>query len=224
MAERVQQMMDDRERLLADVSHELRSPLARIKVALALLPMSDKQNGISKDIVEMESLISVLLDREQVKNRANHFVPELINPVTLVADIIDNLPQTKPSVELDIGSGDLSFRGDPDLVKVLVQNLVDNALKFSLEDSQPIGVSIKREDKNIVFVVEDDGVGVPEDKLEEILEAFVKLDPARGHRTGYGLGLNLCQRIVQAHDGEIKIERRDVRGTRVIVRLPVLEC
>jgi signal transduction histidine kinase len=217
MAERVQQMLDDRERLLADVSHELRSPLARIKVAVDLLPEGDKKGLIARDIIEMESLIAVLLEREQLKNNLSNITNESVNPVVLVADIIDSLNSAEPMIELNVGTGDLKFIGDAALVKVLIQNLLDNACKFSLPDSQPVVVSIDRKEKNIIITIEDDGIGVPEDKLEEILEAFVKLDPARGHRVGYGLGLNLCQRIMQAHDGGIRIENRECGGTRIVV-------
>ena len=107
------------------------------------------------------------------------------------------------------------------MLKVLVQNLADNALKFSTEDSKPVEVGITVDGKDVVLQVDDDGPGIPETEAKRVLEPFVKLDPARGHRKGYGLGLNLCQRIVQAHGGTIKITPIEGSGTRVEVRLPV---
>ena len=101
-----------------------------------------------------------------------------------------------------------------------MQNLIDNAVKFSLDDSAAVEVSVNTDDNNVTITVEDDGPGIPEEQADKVLEPFVKLDPSRGHRNGYGLGLNLCQRIVQAHAGEIHIKRRQPRGTSISVKLP----
>jgi len=220
MTGRVRQMMDDRERLLADVSHELRSPLARIKVALELLPEGDKRDAIAQDIREMESLTTVLLEREQVRTQANQSASERVNLVALAGNVIDGFSNTPPGVELNVPPQSLEINGDEALIKVLIQNLVDNALKFSLPDSKPVKVSLRQTDDEVQIIVDDDGQGIPEDQVEKIFEPFVKLNPARGHRAGYGLGLNLCQRIVQAQGGNIEIDPREKRGTRIWVSLP----
>jgi signal transduction histidine kinase len=109
---------------------------------------------------------------------------------------------------------------DEPLIKVLLQNLVDNAVKFSLDDSSAVQVGLTQDGDRVTITIDDDGRGIPEDMADRVLEPFVKLDPSRGHRSGYGLGLNLCQRIVEAHSGSIRIEPREPRGTRVVVELP----
>ena len=116
----------------------------------------------------------------------------------------------------------LIIRADEALLKVLLQNLVDNAVKFSLDDSGRVEVRLVRGEKSVTISIIDDGRGIPEDMTDRVLEPFVKLDPSRGHRSGYGLGLNLCQRIVQAHKGSIDIQPREPRGTVAEVELPVL--
>ena len=219
MTGRVQQMMDDRERLLADVSHELRSPLARIKVALELLPEGDKRDSIAQDIREMESLTTVLLEREQIRNQASQATCARVNLVTIAAEVIDGFNNTPPGVHLNVPPQSLDINGDEALVKILIQNLVDNAVKFSLPDSKPVEVSLLETDEGVQIIVDDDGPGIPADLAEKIFEPFVKLNPARGHRAGYGLGLNLCQRIVQAQGGNIEIQQREPRGTRVLLSL-----
>jgi signal transduction histidine kinase len=221
MTGRVQQMVDDRERLLADVSHELRSPLARIKVALELLPEGDKRDAISQDIREMESLTTALLEREQVRTQANQAETQTVNLVTVAGEVIDGFSNTPPGVELNVPPEPLKINGDAALIKVLMQNLVDNALKFSLSDSAPVQVSLRHANGGVQIIIDDDGPGIPRDKAEKVFEPFVKLNPARGHRAGYGLGLNLCHRIVQAQGGSIEIQQRDKRGTRIIVSLPL---
>ncbi len=106
------------------------------------------------------------------------------------------------------------------MLNVLLQNLVNNAVKFSLDDSGPVEVRLASGDESVTVSVDDDGRGIPGDMTDRVLEPFVKLDPSRGHRSGYGLGLNLCQRIVQAHNGSIEIQPREPRGTSVTVELP----
>jgi len=219
MTDRVRQMMDDRERLLADVSHELRSPLARIKVALELLPEGDKRDSIAQDIREMESLTSALLEREQIRTQSNQATSEPVNLVTIAAEVADGFNNTPPGVQLNVPPQSLDINGDEALIKILIQNLVDNAIKFSLADSKPVEVSLLETDDGVQVIVDDDGQGIPADQAEKIFEPFVKLNPARGHRTGYGLGLNLCQRIVQAQGGSIEIQQRAPRGTRVLLNL-----
>ena len=219
MTDRVRQMMDDRERLLADVSHELRSPLARIKVALELLPEGDKRDSIAQDIKEMESLTTALLEREQIRTRSSQASSERVNLVTIAAEVIDGFSNTPPGVQLNVPPQSLNINGDEALVKILIQNLVDNAIKFSLADSKPVEVSLLETDGGVQIIVEDDGQGIPAELAEKIFEPFVKLNPARGHRKGYGLGLNLCQRIVQAQGGSIEIQQRKPRGTRVLLNL-----
>lgn len=219
MTDRVRQMMDDRERLLADVSHELRSPLARIKVALELLPEGDKRDSITQDIKEMESLTTALLEREQIRTRSNQASSERVNLVTIAAEVIDGFNNIPPGVQLNVPPQSLNINADEALVKVLIQNLVDNAIKFSLADSKPVEVSLLETDGGVQIIVDDDGQGIPAELAEKIFEPFVKLNPARGHRAGYGLGLNLCQRIVQAQGGSIEIQQRKPRGTRVLLNL-----
>ena len=221
MTGRVEQMLNDHDRLMADVSHELRSPLARMKVALEMLPEGDKRQQIATDIREMEALTSALLERERIKNRTARPEHTEIDVVEVTQKLINSFSGSSPAVILSESPGELSIVADEALLKILLQNLVDNALKFSLDDSDTVEVQLLHADESITIRILDDGRGIPEDKTETVLEPFVKLDPSRGHRSGYGLGLNLCQRIVQAHEGSIELRPRNPRGTIVTVVLPV---
>jgi signal transduction histidine kinase len=109
---------------------------------------------------------------------------------------------------------------DRTLAKALLHNLLDNALKFSRPDSAPVEVSLEAAGDSVVLRVADDGIGIPAGREEDLLEPFVKLDPARGHHSGYGLGLDLCRRIVELHGGTIELRRRSPRGTEAVVSLP----
>jgi len=221
MTGRVEQMLNDHDRLMADVSHELRSPLARIKLALEMLPEGDKRDQIATDIREMEALTSTLLERERIKNRTGRPDHTAFDLVSMVRTIIDGFAGRVPDVVLVESPEVLTVQADEALLKVLLQNLVDNAVKFSLDDSGPVEVRLTCGEDFVTLSIDDDGRGIPEDMAERVLEPFVKLDPSRGHRSGYGLGLNLCQRIAHAHNGTIEIQPRTPRGTSVTVELPL---
>jgi signal transduction histidine kinase len=220
MTSRVEQMLNDHDRLMADVSHELRSPLARIKVALEMLPEGDKREQIAADVREMEALTSALLERERIKSRASQENHATFDLVAVTSGVIDGLEGRGPGIELKQSPDALMLDADEALIKVLLQNLMDNAIKFSLDDSSAVEVRLKHDGDDVTIEIADDGRGIPEDMTGRVLEPFVKLDPSRGHRSGYGLGLNLCQRIVQAHSGSIRIDPREPRGTSVVVELP----
>jgi signal transduction histidine kinase len=220
MTSRVEQMLNDHDRLMADVSHELRSPLARIKVALEMLPEGDKREQIAADVREMEALTSALLERERIKSRASQANHASFDLVAVTRAVIDGFKGSEPGIELKQSPDALKIDADEALIKVLLQNLMDNAIKFSLDDSSAAEVRLKLDGDDVTIEIGDEGRGIPDAMTGRVLEPFVKLDPSRGHRTGYGLGLNLCQRIVQAHSGSIRIEQREPRGTIVVVELP----
>ena len=112
-----------------------------------------------------------------------------------------------------------AIHADPALMKLLVQNLVDNAVKFSRPDSRPVVTQLEDTEDHVVLRVADDGIGIPAGSEERLFEPFFKLNRARGHRAGYGIGLNLCRRIVELHDGTIRLLPREPRGTEAVVTL-----
>jgi signal transduction histidine kinase len=219
MTTRVGAMIEDRERLLADVSHELRSPIARMKVALELMEPGERRDGLARDLREMEGLISTLLEREAVRSRSLPLEGDRVDLAEIATQVADAVSEQHPGVELE-RDGAFAVRGDRELLRLLIHNVVDNALKFSREDSDPVRILLGTEGDFAILRVRDDGIGIPAKETETLFEPFVKRDPARGHYSGYGLGLNICQRIVELHQGTIELRPLTPRGTEVIVRLP----
>ena len=218
MTARVSEMVEARERLLADVSHELRSPIARMKVALDLMPEGEKHDQLQLDLREMESLIAVLLERQALKQVEDLRVASI--DLRELAEQASTAVSRSPGVRL-ASTGNPELTADRDLVSLLVRNLVDNALKFSDAKSEPVLVEIDGDEADVVVLrVLDRGVGIPEGKEAQLLEPFVKAKPERGHRAGYGLGLDLCRRIVELHGGELNLRSRKPRGTKALVELP----
>jgi signal transduction histidine kinase len=218
MTGRVGEMIDDRERLLADVSHELRSPIARMKVALEFMPEGDKRESLARDLREMESLIAALLEREGLRSRSGRLEGEEVDLAAIVGEVVTAFGDAAPGVEFS-SSAAVMIHADPALMKLLIQNLLDNAVKFSRPESGPVIAKLEAEADQVTLRVLDDGIGIPAGSRQKIFEPFVKLDRARGHRVGYGIGLNLCRRIVQLHGGTIRLLRREPRGTEAVVTL-----
>ena len=218
MTTRVREMIDGRERLLADVSHELRSPIARMKVALEFMPTGDKRDALARDLKEMESLISVLLEREELRSRADRIDGSDVDLDAIAREVAASFADQGPGVDF-VSTGAVTIHADPALVRLLIKNLVDNAIKFSHPDSRPVVAKLETEGGQAILSVSDDGIGIPPGSEERVFEPFVKLDPARGHGVGYGIGLNLCQRIVQLHGGTIRLLPREPRGTEAVVTL-----
>ncbi len=211
MAARVASMMADRERLLADVSHELRSPLARINVALELLPDHPKKPRVKEDLREMDALIEALLERERIRVRLEKKETGPVPLKPLIENVISQFNR-EPGVHFQASGEGAVVEGDANLLGILIRNLIDNALKFSTQDSKAVEVALKEDDGKVILTITDDGQGIPPEELERIFEPFVKLDPGRGHGCGYGLGLNLCMRIAQAHGGELFLASNGERG------------
>lgn len=220
MVTRVREMVSARDRLLRDVSHELRSPLARMKVALELLSEDGKTRGMKADVAEMEALISQLLELERLRDgRGLNVGAHDVGPILRAAAApFEDAP---PGVLVELAAGELPARIDPEKIRTVLRNLLENAAKYALPDSAPVVLSATREDGGIAVRVRDDGPGIPDADRATLFEPFTRVDRSRSKKTGgYGLGLAICRGIVEAHGGAISLESREGRGTTFLVRLP----
>jgi signal transduction histidine kinase len=220
MAARVKEMVHGRDRLLVDVSHELRSPLTRLKVALALLPDSSKKAQAEADVAEMEALTTGLLELERLRDGRGLRIAA-VDLVPLLRDAVAPHREAHPGVALSTSADRLAAALDPDGLRTVLRNLLENAVKYALPDSRPIQVEARVVDGATTLVVTDDGPGIPARDLERIFEPFFRVDPSRSRKTGgYGLGLSICKRIVEAHGGRIAAGAVDPRGARFTITLP----
>ena len=221
MVQRVREMVQARDQLLLDVSHELRSPLTRMKVALELLPEGKERERMAGDVAEMESMLAELLEIERLRDGRGLRL-ERQDLVAIARRIVAVAAERPPGVRLATGAPAVELDLDAEKIATVLRNLIDNALKYSLSDSGPIVVSIAEEAGAVVLRVLDDGPGIPETDLPALFEPFFRVDRSRSRKTGgYGLGLSLCKRIVEAHGGVISVENANGRGTRFEVRLPL---
>jgi signal transduction histidine kinase len=220
MVGRVREMVRSRDQLLLDVSHELRSPLTRMKVALALAPEGDAQRRLVAEVAQMEAMVGELLELERFRDGRGLRL-ERHDLVRLLRDAVDVVREHPPGARVSAAPPELVLRIDPAEVRTVLNNLLDNALKYSLPDSRPVEVSVVEAEAAVVVCVRDDGPGIPEQDLASLFEPFFRVDRSRSRKTGgYGLGLSICRRVVEAHGGTITAENNAGRGATFRVSFP----
>jgi signal transduction histidine kinase len=216
MTERIREMLKAKEQLLLDVSHEMRSPLARMKVALEFLPEGKSKNSIQTDLEEMEKMISEILDTARRYHVHGELKRQKINLVDLLHEILPVFEDQPPGVQYSDLPTTIEIDVDPEQIKTVLNNVVNNAIKYSQPESNSVQISCQRREPYVILRIDDDGIGIPEEELPFILEPFYRVDKSRSKQTGgYGLGLSLCKTIMEAHGGKIDIESKDAAGTMV---------
>ncbi|HEX8951455.1 MAG TPA: HAMP domain-containing sensor histidine kinase [Polyangia bacterium] len=210
MAERIETLVRGQKELLANVSHELRSPLARMRVALELLPRDAKNEArlrdVEADLVELDRLIEDVLTtaRLEASGLPAHLgavdVGELFGQLVARAE---HDPATAGKTVRAAGGAGIVVTADGALLKRALWNLVENAAKYG---APPIELSARREDKSVALSVKDAGAGIAADERERVFEPFYRGDKARTPGSGFGLGLTLARRVAEAHGGHITVE------------------
>jgi signal transduction histidine kinase len=221
MAGRVREMITARDQLLIDVSHELRSPLTRMKVALELLPDDAHRARLSSEVAEMERMISGLLELERLRTgRGVTLLRQDIVPV--LSEVVATYEDRAPGVRFSAAGGrEVHADVDAEQLTTVMRNLLENALKYSLSDSRSVQVTVETRDDGVRVGVTDDGVGIPREDAERIFEPFFRVDRSRSKESGgYGLGLSICKRVMEAHGGQIVLEPGNGRGSTFALRFP----
>jgi two-component system, OmpR family, sensor kinase len=229
MAERIQALVTDKETLLRDVSHELRSPLARIRMALALAQRRAEQAAqpdlerIEREAEKLDELVGHVMTLSRLRTST---APrrDVVRLDSLVADVVEDARFERPEAKLEYSaSGDVTLRGDPDGLKSAVENVVRNALVYG-DPSQPIEVRLEVSGGQAVVRVLDRGPGVPPEDLARIFEPFFRADKSRDHaHGGQGIGLAITARVMELHSGSVTARNREGGGLEVILKLPLRE-
>ena len=236
MAERIETLLKAQSRLLNDISHELRSPLARLNVALGLarqragVESVDMLDRIELEASRLNELIGRILtlarleDGEQLVPQTPVALGELVANVTEDAEF--EAQARRCHVRTTIPEGEWIVRGNASLLHSAVENVVRNAIRYTHEGSS-VEVELSSEERSgkreAVLRVSDAGPGVPADALEKLFEPFYRLDEARGRQTGgVGLGLAITERAVRFHGGRVAAFNRQPSGLIVEIRLPLI--
>jgi signal transduction histidine kinase len=223
MSADLKEMIRSREQLLLDVSHELRTPITRIKLALEMAPEGMAKESIADDLREMEAMIAEILETARLDSANGKLHLEDVDLAALAASVVADAAGRAPGVRLigtKPGAGPV-IRADRNRVRKVLANVIDNALKYSPAGARPVEVRIEQGPGEATVRIGDHGSGIPEAELPKIFEPFYRVDPSRSRETGgYGLGLSLCKRIMEAHGGSIAIASREGEGTEVALAFP----
>jgi two-component system sensor histidine kinase CpxA len=236
MAERLQNLMDSQQRLLHDISHELRSPLTRQKIALELARESDGEEArwalerIEREADRLSDLINQLLTLARLENNSPVVSDDTVNLHQLVQEIVADADfeahSRKRAVHL-IKSQDCTIIGNYRLLYSAIENVIRNAVAYTPEDSE-VEVSLQceaidsTEKLQAVIRVQDCGTGVPQATLEQIFRPFYRVADARDRQSGgIGLGLSITQRAVQIHGGTVTAANAPAGGLLVQITLPL---
>jgi len=223
MTERVKQMLAMRERLLLDASHELRSPLTRMKVALEFVPQGTARESLREDLIEMEQLVTAILESARLARTGEAIRRQRFDLAALLGRVAARFSDRPPGMRIDGSPAACFIEGDSDLVASVLRNIIDNAVKYSAEGAEPVSAMLEERDGQARVTVRDHGPGIPPADLPRVFDPFYRVDPSRSRETGgYGLGLSLCTSIVAAHGGTIAVESTVGVGTTVTVVFPAV--
>jgi len=220
MVRRVKQMIQARDQLLLDVSHELRSPLTRMNVALALLPDDENRAGMGADLNEMEAMITELLELERLRD-GRGLRCERQDLVPILHDLANSYQQKSPGICFADIPPQILLDIDGEKIRTVLRNIFDNAAKYSLPNSRPQEIFAELNSERVVVRISDDGPGIPDADISNLFEPFFRVDRSRSKKTGgYGLGLSICKRIMEAHGGSIVVQNNAGRGASFTLTLP----
>lgn len=229
MAETVDHLLHNERRLLSDISHELRSPLARASAAVELLLLKNADNGntaylrkVDADLTHMNDLVSVLL--EQSRNRlAAREGRETVDVTSVAVDLADGYRMQGAAQKKELLSeldADVYVDGHPMQIRLIMENLLGNALFYAPVDSR-VEMRLRRSGDNAVFSVRDHGPGIPEADKEAIFRPFFRVDASRTRESGgVGLGLTLVREACEALGGSVRAENAEP-GLEVTATLPL---
>jgi len=228
MAERIQTLFLSEQRLLADVSHELRSPLARLHFSVKLARTAADRDAaldrVKRDVDRLSTLVTSLVEMARAEGGPSSYAMQEVCVNQLVAETIRDC-----SVEVEARGGriDLSSQpgvkvlGDPELLRRAIENVLRNAIRHSPQNSV-IDVDLELRNQTATIVIRDYGPGIPEDLLERIFDSFFRTQEARDSDSGgVGLGLSIAKRAVQIHRGVIRAQNSNP-GLRIEIELPVI--
>lgn len=219
MADQLQKLFTAKDDLLLAVSHELRSPMARMKVSFALLEQNDIVRRLDNDVNQMDLIISQLLEsaRLQQSDKALHietyFLPSFIDETLEEYEHSDRLLMTNdiPDIAIDMDNGRIKF---------VIRNLINNALVHS-GDKGKIRIEFSKDSTQTHIAIKDRGRGIPEKYLADIFEPFTSASAIDNrNQKGLGLGLYLCKRIAVAHGGDLTVISEAGKGSTFTLHLP----
>lgn len=222
LAADIRRMVADKEQLLLDVSHELRSPLARTRVALELIPQGEARTHLEEDMREMEATVTQLLESSRLQDAGPTLQMRPVAISEIITRAVNRLSPSPIPVEI-VSDESVMVNVDGERMSTAVRNLLDNARKYTAlkETRFPAPVQVAWTSKTsesgepgVELTIRDQGIGIPAGELSRVFEPFYRVDRSRTKSTGgFGLGLSLAQGIIRSHGGTLSLESAEGKGT-----------
>jgi len=212
MRKRITIHLNQRSEMLSGISHDLRTPLTRLKLQLALLKQKDLAKKMSDDIEEMERMLNEYL--EFSRNQKSEDTEE-VSLHNIINDVVKKYDNKKINISVD---ENLKINLRPNSIRRCLTNVIDNGLAYG----KKIEIFTKKTIKDIIIFIDDDGPGIPEKEYQNVMKPFYRIDKSRGqNKSGVGLGLSIANDILRSHGGNISLAKSPLSGLRVKISLPL---
>jgi two-component system osmolarity sensor histidine kinase EnvZ len=212
MAKRINRHLNQRAEMLSGISHDLRTPLTRLKLQLAMLKQKDVSEKMSKDIDEMEKMLNDYLQFAKTQSQEN---TAAINIHDLLNSIIKDFNNNKLIYQNK--DEKIELQGRPTALRRSFENIIQNGLNYG----NKVYISLQKGNNRVVIMIEDDGPGIPEDQYKNVFKPFFRLDKSRSlNQSGVGLGLAIVEDIINSHGGNIQLSKSKFKGLQVKISLP----
>ena len=211
MRKRIIRHVNQRSEMLSGISHDLRTPLTRIKLQLAMIENKSLSQKLSSDVDDMEKMLNEYL---QFASTGAKDKTETFDISELILNLIKNYEN--PNIIKNF-KDQIYFNGRKNLIVRCINNLIDNSLKYA----KKVDVCIDKQKDNLLIIISDDGPGVPEKEHENIIKPFYKIDKSRSEsKSSVGLGLSIASDVARSHGGDIKFAKSKFNGLKVVISLP----
>ena len=211
MAKRINRHLNQRSEMLSGISHDLRTPLTRLKLQLAMINQKDLSQKMSKDIDEMEEMLNDYLQFAKTQSK------EITTEIQL-SELFKEIRISFNDNNLNILNIDeISLKGRPIALKRSFENIIQNGLTYG----KKVFVEIQKSSNRVLIIFEDDGPGIPEDQYKNVFKPFFRLDKSRSlNKSGVGLGLAIVEDVINSHGGNIQLGKSKFKGLLVKISLP----
>ncbi len=214
MKDRIQRYLKERTDMLAGVSHDLRTPLTRMKLQLSMMEQDENVQDLQSDIEEMEKMLTGYLSFAKGEGKG---APEIVILNLLVEDIIQKLKKTGQKIDIHTEQKIEILARPADLTRAIT-NILTNAGRYATYAQVNLGIR----NKMATIIVDDNGPGIPESKRDDVFKAFYRLENSRNKETGgVGLGMTITRDIILSHGGNIELKTSPLKGLRVVISLPL---